>query len=169
VNNARARCIELLRREFGNRFLGGFIHTDFAARNYPGALLPDNAVSAKENYLKLLRAFPICVATTGLHGSIGWKMGEYVAFSRAIASERLNYEVPGNFMTGQNYLEFTGPEACVNAVHQLFSDGALRYAMMRNNYEYYLASLKPDTMVSRCIEIGLSQRTTVPCLVAAKK
>jgi hypothetical protein len=157
LNSTRARCIKLLRREFGESFLGGFVHTDFAMSNFKGELLPDNAVSAKQNYVRLLREYPICVATTGLHGSIGWKMAEYVAFSRAIVSERLNYEAPGDFGAPANYLEFNDPEACVTAVRRLFSDAALRYRMMESNRLYYLTYLKPDRLVGRCLDIGFSR------------
>jgi hypothetical protein len=156
INETRARCIELLRQEFGNRFLGGFVHTDYAARNYNHALLQDNRISAKETYIKLLSQYPVCIATTGLHGSIGWKLGEYVAFSKAIVSERLNYQIPGDFKPRENYLEFDEPKQCVNAVVELLSGAALRYEMMKRNHNYYLTYLKPDAMIRRTLDIGLS-------------
>lgn len=160
INERRAHCIELLRQEFGDRFLGGLVHTDYAARNYESALLQNNEVSEKKNYIKLLSQFPVCVAARGLHGSIGWTMGEYVAFSRAIVSERLNYQVPGDFKPRDNYLEFDDPEQCVTAVHKLVSDAALRWGMMKNNREYYLTYLKPDAMIKRTLHIALSKESS---------
>jgi hypothetical protein len=154
INDFRARCIELLRREFGSRFLGGFLHTDYAVEKYRHVLLADNAAYEKGNYVELLHRYPICIATTGLHGSIGWKMGEYVAFSKAIVSEPLQYQVPGGFKPGENYLEFGDPEQCVNAVHELLSDAALRDEMMRRNHAYYNRYLRPDAMIRRTLEIG---------------
>lgn len=156
INETRVRCIELLRKEFGDCCLGGLVCTDYAERNYPHALLADNQVSAKKNYVELLKRYPVCVATTGLHGSIGWKMGEYVAFSRAIVSERLNYKVPGYFEPGQNFLEFDEPNQCVNAVHELLSNAGLRDDMMRKNYEYYFSYLRPDAMIRRTLDIAFS-------------
>jgi len=158
INETRARCVELLKREFGDRFLGGLVHTDYAERNYPHALLPNTQVSRKKNYVELLRGYVVCVGTTGLHGSIGWKMGEYVAFSRAIVAEGLSYQVPGDFKPGQNFLKFHEPKRCVNAVHELLSDASLRHDMMIKNHEYYLSYLKPDAMIRRTLEIGLSNR-----------
>jgi hypothetical protein len=158
INETRARCVELLRKEFDDCFLGGLVHTDYAERNYFHALLPDNLISEKKNYVELLKQYPVCVTTTGLHGSIGWKMGEYVAFSRAIVSERLNYEVPGDFEQGQNFLEFHEPERCVNAAHELLSDADLRHDMMMKNHDYYLSYLKPDAMIRRTLEIAFSNR-----------
>lgn len=158
INETRARCIELLKEQFGSCFLGGFLHTDYAARNYQSALLQDNEDSTKENYIKLLRDHAVCVATTGLHGSIGWKMGEYVAFSRAIVSERLNYQIPGEFKPGQNYLEFSEPKQCVEAVDKLLSNADLRYGMMKANHLYYLTFLKPDRIIRRTLDLGLSTK-----------
>lgn len=158
INETRARCVELLRKEFGDCFLGGLVPTDYAKRNYSHALLPDKEVSEKKNYIELLRRYPVCIATTGLHGSIGWKMAEYVAFSRAIVSERLNYQVPADFKPGANFLEFDEPRQCVNAVHELLSDAVLRQDMMMKNREYYLSHLKPDAMIRRTLDIGLSNR-----------
>jgi hypothetical protein len=157
INKTRARSIQLLRREFGDSFLGGFLHTEYAAKNYADVLLPDKEVARKENYIKLLALYPVCVATTGLHGSTGWKIGEYVAFSRAIVSQRLNYEVPEDFKQGKNYLGFDEPNQCINAVRELLSNAGLRYEMMKTNHEYYLNTLKPDAMIRRTLKIALEQ------------
>ena len=110
INRTRANCIKLLREEFKENFLGGFIHTSFATRNYGDLLIPDPHLALKPNYISLAKSYPICVATTGLHGSIGWKFAEYIALSRAVLTEKLNYEVPGPMREGENYLEFNSPE-----------------------------------------------------------
>lgn len=154
LNETRARCIEVLREQFGHRFLGGFTHTDYAREHY-GNLLLENELSSTEDYYKLLGDYPICVATTGLHGSIGWKVGEYVAFSKAIVSERLNHLVSGEFAQGRNYLEFDDPNRCVDEVERLFSDAALRDRIMNNNHDYYLKCLRPDSMIRRTLRIAL--------------
>jgi hypothetical protein len=46
----------------------------------------------------------------GLYESNGWKLGEYVAGSKAIVSEHLHYDAPGNFSPEQNYLEFNSAD-----------------------------------------------------------
>lgn len=156
INETRARCIRLLRREFGARFYGGFAVDNYSTANFADCLLPDNSLARKRNYLKFLREFPICVATTGLLGSIGWKMAEYVAYSKAIACEPLNYVAPGNFCNRKNYLEFKTPEKCLETVAQLFTDHKLRADIMLNNYGYYQAYLKPDALVSRTLKTALT-------------
>jgi len=156
INEMRANCIKLLRGEFGGRFYGGFAHTDFAKKRYGEYLLPDNTKSIQSSYFALLRNYSICVATSGLHGSIGAKFAEYIAFARAIVSEVLEYCVPGDLSKGKNYLEFRSAEECVENAVKLFSDKNLRAFLMRNNQRYYHSYLRPDAQVLRSISIASS-------------
>ena len=87
------------------------------------------------------------MATTGLNGSNGWKLGEYVALSKAVISEPLVFQVTGDFAKEKNYLEFTDPEKLVTAATRLFDDKTLRLALMINNYRYYQAYLRPDALI----------------------
>jgi hypothetical protein len=158
INETRARCVVMLRKEFGAAFTGGFKHTPYALEHYRHVLLDDPALASKKRYLGLLASHPICVATTGLHGSIGWKLGEYVAFSKAVVSERLSYSVPGNLTAGRHYLEFRTAEECVDAAVTLFKDHELRRTMMRANHEYYEEFLRPDRMIARTLEAAIRRR-----------
>ena len=158
INETRARCVAMLRKEFGAAFTGGFKHTPYALEHYRHVLLDDPALASKRRYLDLLASYPICVATTGLHGSIGWKFGEYVAFSKAVVSERLLYSVPGNLIAGRHYLEFRTPEECVDAAVTLFKDDELRRNMMQANHEYYEGYLRPDRIVARTLEAAIGCR-----------
>lgn len=157
INETRAGCVRLLRREFGSNFYGGLIHSEFARKNYRDALLPDNSLSASRNYFDILRRYPICVATSGLHGSIGWKFAEYVACAKAILSERLNYEVPGGLAQGVNYVEFHSAEDCVTQATRLFCDRQLRNSLMTGNAGYYQSHLRPDALVLKTILTALSR------------
>ncbi len=153
INETRARCLSLLSRELGDRFCGGFAHTAYANRHFRNLLLKDRRYSRKGTYVSLLQRHPICVATTGLHGSIGWKMGEYVAFSRAIVSERLNYSVPCGFEEKKNYLKFDDPEECVHQTMELVENKELRRQMMENNRHYYETCLAPERLILRTLNM----------------
>jgi hypothetical protein len=157
ITRTRAQCIETLRREFGTLFLGGFPHTDYARKYFRGALLDDPSFFRKGTYVSLMKQHPVCVATTGLHGSIGWKLAEYVACSRAILTERMNYVVPGGFEIEKNFLEFDGPESCAENAARLMADHELRCRLMRNNNSYYEESLEPAKLVSRTLDIALKR------------
>lgn len=147
LNETRAECVRRLRKEFGENFFGGLAHEDYAVKNFKDCLLPDGNLSNKRKYLELLKEFPVCVTTVGLNGSNGWKLGEYVALSKAIVTEPLQYRVPGDFANEKNYLEFTAPENLVESVTRLFEDKDLRLAMQMNNYRYYQSYLRPDALV----------------------
>lgn len=155
VNEMRAHCVRALRSEFGGKFTGGFSHTDFAKSKYPDCLAPDSKLTSKSQYLELLKRFPICVTSGGLHGSIGWKMGEYVALSKAIVTERLSYQVPSPFEEGENFLAYDTPDGCVAAVRRLMDDPGLRTSMMQKNREYFLQHLRPDVLVLRTLSEAL--------------
>lgn len=157
-NELRAACVRRLRKALGPRFHGGFMLNDYTAQHYRDVLVDDPAETRKGNYLRLLRRFPICIATTGLHGSIGWKLAEYVAFSRAIVSEELKYELPGHFAPGENYLPFSSPENCVEQSMRLMEDAALRERLMRNNFLYYQHHVRPDMLVFNAISTAMKLR-----------
>jgi len=156
LNDTRAQCIRLLRKAFGDHFLGGFSRSPFTLERYPDLVLPAQA-TPQQAYLKTLKSCPIGVATSGLHGSIGWKLAEYVAFAKAIVSQEFHNRVPGSFERERNYLDFVSPEECVNAVGKLIEDRSLRQELMRNNAAYYNSHLRPDCLVSNALSAALAQ------------
>ena len=166
INEARAECVRLLRKELGPAFTGGFRHTPYALTHHKDVLLADDRLSTKENYIRLLREHSIGIATTGLHESIGWKLAEYVAFSKAIAAERLRFEVPGELAAGENYLEFDSPEKCVEQTLRLFTDRGLREAMMERNQRYYEACLRPDMLMLRTLRMAMPDRIAPEALAS---
>jgi hypothetical protein len=147
INDTRAKCIRILRRELGPRLFGGFNHNPYTIKAYREFLVQDNEVTRKRNYISLLKSFPICIATTGLHGSIGWKFAEYVALAKAVVSERLNYQVPGDLQAGRNYLEFASPEQCAEQAVRLMEDREQRVRLMFSNAVYYRSYQRPDALV----------------------
>ena len=151
INHMRANCIRVMRKELGDRYYGGFVHNKYTIENYKDLLIDDPHKTKKANYLDLLKQFSIGVATTGLHRSIGWKFAEYVAFSRAIVSEPLNFRVPGNLAAGKHYLEFSTPDQCVEQCLKLLDNKKLRFDMMKSNHKYYRNYLKPDVLVWNAI------------------
>jgi hypothetical protein len=157
LNDTRAQCIRLLRKELGARFLGGFNHNAHTVEQYKDCLVDDASITDKKRYLLTRRSFPICVATTGLHGSNGWKLAEYVACAKAIVSERLVYEVPGPFMADRNYLEFAKPEQCVEQALRLVADRTLCNEMMTANNLYYRGYQRPDAIVLNAVLTALSR------------
>ena len=90
LNATRSQCIQACKKEYGDRFTGGLFMEYYAQKNYPSLAMPGSFTN-KASYLQSVKEHTICIATTGLSNSIGWKLGEYVAASRAIISEPLNF------------------------------------------------------------------------------
>jgi hypothetical protein len=160
MNESRAACVRQLRNAFGNRFVGGLEHTPYAVEKYGDCLVPDPRVTHKARYLSLVHASSICVATAGLEGSVGWKLAEYVAASKAIVTEPLGVELPGEFAAPSNYFQFTTADECVERVGTLMDSPGVRLAMMRNNLAYYHGFVRPDALVWNTITTSLVDAAT---------
>jgi hypothetical protein len=124
--------------------------------------LDSKGISSKKNYMNLLQKCPICIATTGLQDSIEWKVAEYVALSKAIVSEKLNCELPGNFSKDNNYLEFNSAQECIDQTMQLVENKNLMQKLMINNNQYYKEHLVPDQLILRTINTALKHNPN-PC------
>lgn len=152
INNTRIEVIRQLKKEFGGRFMGGIRDSELARR-----LAPDIIVSKRQTergrYLRMVQDSDICIGSTGLHDSIGWKTAEYVVMGKAIVCEELKYEVPGGFSPEKNYIPFSDAEGCVNAVERLVNDPEYMYQMKLNNMMYYYQYLMPDRMIKRTLDI----------------
>lgn len=156
-NEFRAKCVQLLRNKLRDKFYGGFIHNHYTHKNYKNFLLDYSQNGMKSNYIKILKNFPICIATTGLHGSIGWKLAEYVAFSKAIVSEKLRFKIPGDFRKEKNFLEFTSQDECLEQSIRLLSNERLLNDIMINNSIYYQHYVRPDMLVLNSITLALKR------------
>jgi hypothetical protein len=141
----------LLQAEFGPRFAGGLEPTAYALRTYP-ALVKDRTKTSKRAYLEQVRTTDICVGSLGLGDANGWKIGEYVAASRAIVNERMRYLVPGGFGAPVNFLEFATSSECVERVGELLDSPDRVLEMKIANHDYYMRYLRPDQMIMRTLE-----------------
>lgn len=151
VTQERIEILFNLKKNFGSRFQGGISDSKYARKLAPELILDENE-SSKFNFVKKLKLNNICVSTKGLHGSIGWKFGEYVAAHKAIVSDKLLYDVPGNFCSPTNYLQFNTIDELINNVQLLIDDKVKRTEMELANYSYYHESLRPDSMVINALK-----------------
>jgi hypothetical protein len=110
-------------------------------------MVVDNKLTRRENFLKLIKMCDICIAEVGLHQSIGWKFAEYVAASRAIITEPINYSLSGTFKRNINYLEFNSIDDLIESVNLLFNNQHLRENMMKTNEYYYNRYVRADKLI----------------------
>ena len=114
MNADRIELLHRLQSAFPEQFTGGVSDNACARQLCPELIVPDK-LTGKRAYLHRMQHTEICVASTGLHGSTGWKLAEYVAAGRAIVTEPLRYTLPGGFEEGKNYKTYTSPAQCEDA------------------------------------------------------
>ncbi len=153
INQMRIDIIRQLNTMPGIQFTGGLTNSPLSRELAPDLILPGE-ITFRPNYLRQMRSSDICIGSMGLHESIGWKTGEYVAGAKAIVNERLHYSVPGDFAEGKNYLSFETVEQCLAAVQSLVDDPEKLYQMKCANYDYYHRWLRPDVLVQNTLDIA---------------
>lgn len=153
INAMRIEIIRQLRMMEGRiHFIGGLPDTDLAQNMAPDLIMPPE-LTDRRNYLKCLHKSDICIGSMGLHESIGWKTGEYVAAAKGIINERFHYSVPGEFIPGENYLEFDTAEECIRGVELLVGNSEELFAMKLRNQEYYQKYLRPDVLIGNTLDL----------------
>lgn len=149
INEMRIALIKHLKNIYGDNFIGGLHNTAYARKVAP-ELIISRYYTSKKRYLKKVKTADICIASEGLHGSVGWKTGEYVAASKAIICEKMVYTAP-NFEEGKNYYSFSTVDECLKILENLSKNRMLIREMQINNHNYYLNFLSPDKLIFNCI------------------
>ena len=150
VINLLPELLHRLQSAFPAQFTGGVSDNTCARRQCPELIVPD-MLTGKRAYLHRMQHTEICVTSTGLHGSTGWKLAEYVAAGRAIVTEPLRYTLPGGFEEGKNYKTYTSPAQCEEQLRQLLADPAAILAMAQHNADYYQMWLRPEQQVRQAL------------------
>jgi hypothetical protein len=156
INEMRAELITKCKSEFGNNFNGGVTASDYSQNNYKNIIV-DSKLTNKFNYMDAVKNSDICISNMGLHRSNGGKLPEYVVASKAIVSEKLHYQAPGNFVNGKNYLEYQTVDECIESITFLIENPKKRYQMMLDNFKYYHDYLRPDRIVLNAIHVVLNK------------
>jgi hypothetical protein len=159
VNDFRANTVRALKARFGDRFIGGLRDSAYAKATYPDCMFPGDP--GLRGHVELSKACLININTAGLHDSSSWKMPEYMAGSRCIVSEPTVYETPEPLVEGRHYLPFSSPEECVAACERLLGDAELVRTMRTENFAYYSAHIRPDRLMSRCLQTTVDRGALV--------
>lgn len=152
INERRASLVRALRRHFGHRFIGGVCRGRFADQRYADCLtpLPDD----QWTYIRMLRTCSVAVVTDGIHGSIPWKVPEFLAGGLCIVAEPLKYELPSPLLPGEHLLEYSTEEACLDACDRLLSNPHLRRSMESANLAYFDSHVRAERLLARCISVA---------------
>lgn len=74
INNMRINIIMTLKQKYPDNFIGGLQDSPLV-RKCVRICEWQGHTHARNKFLKRMHNADICIATTGLHKSIGWKMG----------------------------------------------------------------------------------------------
>lgn len=151
INQDRIRLVSELKKNYGSCFCGGIQYSGLAAKSCKD-LIADIGTTKRKKYLELMHQADICIGSAGLHGSIGWKTGEYIAAAKAVVNEKFQYEVTGDFCEGINYLPFMNTDQCLKHVEWLMKHPEQVYLMKQANQEYYQNYLRPDRLVANALK-----------------
>lgn len=161
INDYRIRIVRALQAEFGRTDLIGLLHTDYAKKTAPEALLSRKI--RKREYAHQLRTSLIAVNSHGLDGSGGYKLGESLAAGCALVSQPFAFQFPEPFLPEVNYLPFQTPEECVAQCRRLLADRPLAERMRAANQEYYRKYVQPEAYVRRLLAGLFSAEWGGPC------
>jgi len=141
---------------YPDNFIGGIDRSEFTEKTCE-ELIISNEMTNRSTYIELMKKCDICIGTMGLHESIGWKTGEYVAASRAIVNEKFHYEIPYSFESFKNYFPFESIDECISTVSMLMENPDKVYMQKVENEKYYNAFLRPDKQIINTFNIVNNQ------------
>jgi|GEM_PF-1355755 len=155
IHQQRYRLIKLLRREFPQRFLGGFMSSKIVNELYSDALT--NVPSAPEEYLNAVKKAGIVIYTRGLVNSPAWKMAEYLSQGKVIIAEPLTAELPVPLVDGKELLYFHTDEELIDKIKLVSEDKALAASLSKNARAYFEKHVHPVQNVKRILELMLNK------------
>jgi hypothetical protein len=149
VNGLRAELVRVLRQKVGPYLVGGLMPTPLARAQYPDLITRES--TRQRDYARLLSTCAIGVYSRGLHHSLAFKLGEYLAGSMALVSEPLRNQVAQPLVEGENVHTFKTAEEGAELCEALVKDRDRLYAMRRQNHQYYLQNTRPAALVERAL------------------
>ncbi|WP_417620157.1 glycosyltransferase [Oceanihabitans sediminis] len=155
IHQQRYRIIKLLRKEFPNRFLGGFVPSKISEELYGDALT--NVPTAPEAYLDAVKKAGIVIYTRGLVNSPAWKMSEYLSQGKVIIAEPLTAELPVPLTEGKEVLYFHNDKELVEKIKLVSEDKALAEKLSVNARAYFEKHVHPVQNVKRILELMLNK------------
>lgn len=149
INDTRAEIIRKCKRRFGDKFLGGFINTEYARKNYPTEVLERHIPHSE--YIRLVKSAHINIYTQGMNNCISWKLLEYLAAGSAVVGERISNDLPVDELREDIFLPFSSPIECVERIAELLQEPDRLLAIQQASHEWYMSHLSPVRKMERII------------------
>lgn len=155
IHQQRYHIIKLLKQHFPDTFMGGFVPSRVANKNYGDALT--NVPTAPEEYLDALKKAKIVVYTRGLANSPAWKMAEYLSQGKVILAEPLTTELPVPLTEGKELLYFQNDKELIEKIKIALEDKALAARLSKNARAYFETHVHPVQNTKRILELMLNK------------
>ena len=150
IHQQRYRIIKLLRTQFPNHFLGGFVPSKIAIEKYDDALT--NVPIEPEAYLNAMKKTKIVIYTRGLANSPAWKMAEYLSQGKVIIAEPLTAELPVPLIEGKELLYFQNDAELIEKIKTVMDDKVLATRLSKNARTYFEKHVHPVQNTKRILE-----------------
>ena len=150
IHQQRYRIIKLLRIQFPNHFLGGFVPSKIALEKYDDALT--NVPIEPEAYLNAMKKAKIVIYTRGLANSPAWKMAEYLSQGKVIIAEPLTAELPVPLIEGKELLYFQNDAELIEKIKTVIDDEVLATRLSKNARAYFEKHIHPVQNTKRILE-----------------
>jgi hypothetical protein len=155
IHQQRYHLIKLLRENFSDSFLGGFVSSKIANEKYSDALT--NVPTAPEEYLDVMKSARIVIYTRGLANSPAWKMAEYLSQGKVIIAEPLTTELPAPLTEGRELLYFHDDTELIEKIKLVLADEALADHLSKNARTYFETHVHPVQNTKRILELMLNK------------
>jgi hypothetical protein len=155
VNLPRVSLLRRLRKELGDRFLGGLVPTARALRDFP-ELVREEGVKRHE-YLALMRPSAIGISTRGLFHSTPWKLSEYLSTGMAVISQPITNQPLEPLVDGEHLLLYGSEDECVSHCVRLLENAQETARLQRAARDYYERAVDPMATVRRLLREAIAQ------------
>lgn len=157
IHLQRYKIITVLKQKFKSQFMGGFISSPIALKNYSDAI--SNLPAEPLEYLKEVKKTKIVIYTRGLVNSPAWKMAEYLSQGKIIIAEKVTAELSVSLTHGKEVLFFEDEKEMVSLIEEALEDDLLCEKLSKNSKYYFDTHVHPKANVKRIINFMLSQKS----------
>lgn len=154
VNLPRVSLLRRLRKELGDRFLGGLIPSERARRDFPDLVREDGV--RRHEYLAIMRPSAVGISSRGLFHSTPWKLSEYLSTGMAVVSQPLTNDPLEPLVEGRELLFFRSEDECLSHCVRLLEDRDQAARLQTAARAYYERAVEPMAVVRRLLRQAIA-------------
>ena len=157
MNRRRVIICTVLKKEYGDRLIGGLADEAYERSVAPQLITQDERVTTRKRFIETMHTGVIGVVSIGHQYCIGARFGELLASGRAILSDPLRYVLPGDCREGQNYLTFKNADSLCERVEYLLHNVDAVHEMEEQNRRYYAQTFNPRACIRYALQTAFPE------------